>query len=57
MKTLAGEPRFPLLFKLMSGLLTFPSSNADSERGFAMLRKIHTDQRANLDHSTVISLM
>ena len=45
------------LCKLMFGLLTIPGSNADSERGFSMLRKIHTDQRANLDQSTIISLM
>ena len=38
----------------------FPSisvSNADSEHDFSMLRKIHTDQRANLDQSTIIALM
>ena len=57
MKSLDGEPRFPCLFKLMAGLLSIPSSNADSERGFSMLRKIHTDQRSRLDHSTVVSLM
>lgn len=57
MRSLDGEPRFPLLNKLMAGLLSIPSSNADSERGFSMLRKIHTDQRSNLDHSTVVSLM
>ena len=48
---------FPLLFKPMSGLLSIPSSGADSERGFSVLRKIHTDQRSNLDHSTIVSLM
>ena len=57
MRSLDGKQRFPLLYKLMAGLLTIPSSNADSERGFSMLRKIHTDQRSNLDHSTVVSLM
>lgn len=57
MKSLDGEPRFPHLSKLMAGLLSIPSSNADSERGFSMLRKIHTDQRSNLDQSTLISLM
>ncbi len=57
MRSFDGEPRFPLLSKLMAGLLSIPSSNADSERGFSMLRKIHTDQRSNLDHSTVVSLM
>ncbi len=42
----------------MAGLLAIPpSSNADSERGFSILRKIHTDQRSNLDQSTVVALM
>ena len=35
--TLYGQPRFPCLYKLMSGLLTIPASNADSERGFSIL--------------------
>ena len=34
-----------------------PSSNADSERGFSILTKIHTDQRSTLDQSTVVALM
>ena len=41
----------------MAGLLSIPVSNADSERGFSMLRKIHTDQRSNLDQSTIVALM
>ena len=45
---LDGQPRFPLLCKLMIGLTSIPASNADAERGFSMLRKIHTDQRSNL---------
>ena len=57
MRSLDGEQRFPFLSKLMAGLLSIPSSNADSERGFSMLRKIHNDQRSNLDHSTIVSLM
>ena len=56
-KTLLGELRFSNLAKLMAGLLAIPSSNADSERGFLILRKIHTDQRLNLDQSTVVALM
>ena len=55
--TLDGEPRFPSLTKLMMGLLAIPASNADSERGFSILRKIHTDQRSNLSQSTIIALM
>ena len=57
MKTFDGEMRFPLLVKLMAGLLTIPCSNADSERGFSVLRRIHTDQRPSLKQSTIISLM
>ena len=57
MTTLDGQPRFRLLHQLMAGLLSIPVSNTDSERGFSMLRKIHTDQRANLDQSTIIALM
>ena len=56
-KTLEGTDRFSLLCKLMFGLLSIPCSNADSERGFSILRKIHTDQRSNLDQTTIISLM
>ena len=57
MKTMEGQPRFYHLQKLVSGLMSIPISNADSERAFSILRKIHTDQRSNLDHSTVVSLM
>ena len=57
MITLDGQARFPTLCKLVAGLLTIPCSNADSERGFSILRKIHTDQRSNLDQSTIIALM
>ncbi len=57
MKTLDDKEHFPLLFKLMAGVLSIPSSNADSERVFSVLRKIHTDQRSKLDYTTIVSLM
>ena len=41
----------------MTSLLIIPVSNADSERGFSMLRKIHTDQIPSLSQETLISLM
>ena len=41
----------------MIGLMSIPASNADAERGFSMLRKIHADQRSNLSQSTIIALM
>ena len=56
-KTLDGGQRFPCLSKLMAGLLTIPVTNADSERGCSILRKIHTDQRPSLKPSTVASIM
>ncbi len=55
--TLDGKSRFPLLFRLMAGLLSIPCSNAHSERGFSILRKIHTDQRPTLKQLTINSLM
>ncbi len=57
MKLFDGEPRLPLLARLMSGLMSIPASNADSERVFSMRRKVHTDQRPSLKQSTIISLM
>ena len=57
LKMLDGKARFPKLFHLMAGLLTIPISNADAERGFSILRKMHTDQRSNLSQSTIIALM
>ena len=39
-KTLLEELRSSNLAKLMAGLLAIPSSNADSERGFSILRKV-----------------
>ncbi len=37
MLPLRDQPRFPLLYKVMIGLVTVPSSNADAEQGFCML--------------------
>ena len=52
-----GEARFGRLYQLMSGLLRIPSSNADAERGFSVLRKVHTDERSSLNQSSLINLM
>ena len=57
MKTLSGETRFPNLYKLIAVLLCIPCSNADAERGFSILRKVHTDQRASLNQSTIVHLI
>ena len=57
MQTYDGNARFPLLCKLMMAILTIPASNADSERGFSILRKIHTDQRPSLKQESLVALM
>ena len=56
-KTLSRESRSSKLHQLMAGLLTIPCSNADAERDFSVLRKVHTDQRASLSQSTIVTLM
>ena len=57
MTTLEGQPRSNHLHKQMAGLMSIPVSNADCERGFSILSKIQTDQRSNLDQSTIVALM
>lgn len=56
-ETSKWELRFPSLATLMAGVLSIPPSNADSEEGFSMLRKIHTDQHPTLKQSTIIAPM
>ena len=41
----------------MKPLMSIPNSDADSERVFSMLRKIHTEFRSNLDKDTICSLL
>ena len=54
---ITGRLRYPLLTTLAKALLTIPVSNADPERLFSMVRKIDTDQRADLKPQTVESLL
>ena len=41
--------RFNLLSKLAITLLVLPNSNADCERAFSIVKKIHTDFRSELN--------
>ena len=41
----------------MRGLLTIPTSNANPECSFSMLRKIQTAQRSSLSCSIILALM
>lgn len=47
----------PILCRLMRQLMAMPHSNAASERIFSMLKKVYTEQRPSLCHSTVTSLL
>ena len=49
--------RFSVLAKLAQVLLVLPHSNADPERLFSMVRKIETEERRQLDVSTVCDLL
>ena len=51
------EPRFPLLSRLATAMLTIPNSNAVCERGFSLVKKIQTDNRSDMDNSTLCSLL
>lgn len=51
------KPRFGLLSKLAKSCCVIPTSNADPERIFSMLKKIQTDMRSELNTDTICSLM
>ena len=51
------DPRFPLLSRLATAMLTIPNSNSDCERVFSMVRKIQTEYRSDMDNSTLCSLL
>ena len=57
MKTANGELRFPNLTNLFKCLLSLPHSNADTERVFSIVRKILTEQRSQLEQSTLCALI
>ena len=57
MTTPMGEERFPNLKKNMKAVLSLPHSNADCERVFSQVRKIHTDCRKNLNSDTLTALL
>lgn len=57
LKTSFGEVRFPQLQQVMPALLCLPHSNADSERVFSMVRKIHTENRTRLAPETLTAFL
>lgn len=57
MRSPMGEERFPTLKKTMKAVLSLPHSNADCERAFSVVRKIHTDCRKNMTTDTLTALL
>ena len=57
MKSPMGERKYENLATLALQLLAIPSSNADSERVFSLVRRVKTDFRASLTPETLSSLI
>ena len=57
LKTPLGEPRFATLKRIMTPLLSLPHSNADCERAFSMVRKVHTEFRKALHADTITAYL
>jgi hypothetical protein len=53
----SGTKRFGVLSKLGKTLLVLPNSNADSERAFSIIKKIHTEFRSDLNNDTICGLL
>lgn len=51
------ETIYPMLTPFMRAMLSIPHSNASSERVFSMLRKVFTENRSELSHETIESLL
>ena len=52
-----GTAMFTELSGLAKALLTIPNSNAAPERTFSMVKKIFTEQRSQMDNSTLAVLL
>ena len=57
MKSAMGEYRYTNLGRLALQLLAIPTSNADSERVFSLVRRIQTDFRSQLIPETISALI
>lgn len=51
------KPLYSNLLILVRALLSLPASNADSEQTFSMVRKIDTEERSQLERSTIAALL
>ena len=53
----SDKNRFGTLCNLAKALLVLPISNADAERAFSILKKIHTESRSELTNETICAVM
>ena len=53
----SNTKRFGILGKVAKTLLILPNSNADSERAFSIIKKIHTEFRSDLNNETLCALL
>ena len=56
LKMIIGAERFPQLKTVMYALLSLSHSNADCERVFSQVRKIHTEFRKSIAPHTLTAL-
>ena len=56
-KTATGNDKFACLGKVMVSLLSLPHSNADCERTFSMVRKVHTEARKSLHADAITAFL
>ena len=57
LKTPLGVVRFLLMATVMAPLLSLPDSNADVERLFSILRKVHTEACHSLNADTITAYL
>ena len=57
LKTVLNVDRFPNMKKVYATLLCLPHSNADSERVFSHVRKVHTEYRKTMGIDTLTSYL
>ena len=57
LKTPLGVVRFLLMATVMAPLLSLPHSNADDERLFSILRKVHTEACHSLNADTITAYL
>ena len=57
LRTAMGELRFRALTQVMVAVLSLPHSNADCERSFSVVRKVHTECRQSMATDTLTALL